>query len=261
MRGSRLFEHTEPPLIDRFRPDGATNWDDLADLPAIFMEEGTEDQVARVGRILRARSSGRDISVEYVFDPEIPPLHNDQLMELAAELEIKEFEFYRTHWAIKDADLFKVLLRSLQPRRQHPKVFRISDPERIEPKLVAAMMPFGADFDPVHSVIEDAAERAKLICRRADDIWENPEVIQDVVSLIDHAGVVICDCTEKNPNVFYEVGIAHTLGREVILITQSEGDIPFDLRHLRYLKYLNNREGREALGETLEARLRDLSSR
>jgi hypothetical protein len=46
------------------------------------------------------------------------------------------------------------------------------------------------------------AESIKLRCRRADDIWENPAVIQDVVSLIDHSRVVICDCTGRNPNVF-----------------------------------------------------------
>jgi hypothetical protein len=58
--------------------------------------------------------------------------------------------------------------------------------------------------------------------------------------------------------VFYEVGIAHTLGREVILITQSEHDIPFDLRHLRYVKYLNNTEGRAALGTALEGRMQTI---
>jgi hypothetical protein len=55
--------------------------------------------------------------------------------------------------------------------------------------------------------------------------------------------------------VFYEIGIAHSLGREVILITQSEQDIPFDLRHLRYIRYLNNAEGRAALTEALQARM------
>ena len=48
--------------------------------------------------------------------------------------------------------------------------------------------------------------------------------------------------TGRFPNVFYEARIAHTLGREVILITQNENDIPFDLRHLRYVRYLNNAE-------------------
>ena len=57
--------------------------------------------------------------------------------------------------------------------------------------------------------------------------------------------------------MFYEVGIAHTLGREVILIAQSEHDIPFDLRHLRHIRYLNNAEGRAVLTEALQARMAD----
>jgi hypothetical protein len=76
---------------------------------------------------------------------------------------------------------------------------------------------------------------------------------------IDRSCVVICNCTGRNPNVFYEIGIAHTLGREVILITQIEGDIPFDLRHLRYVRYLNNGEGLNTLSARLQPRLSDLS--
>jgi hypothetical protein len=90
-------------------------------------------------------------------------------------------------------------------------------------------------------------------------IWENAAVIQDAVSLIDRSKVVICDCTGRNPNVFYDIGIAHTLGREVVLITQAEADIPFDLRHLRYVQYLNNGECLNALGARPEPRLRDLA--
>jgi hypothetical protein len=71
--------------------------------------------------------------------------------------------------------------------------------------------------------------------------------------------VVICDCTDRNPNVFYEIGIAHALAREVILITQAKADIPFDLRHLRFLEYLNNGEGLAALRARLEPRLIELA--
>ncbi|ERY77898.1 hypothetical protein PALA51_02309 [Pseudomonas aeruginosa] len=117
------------------------------------------------------------------------------------------------------------------------------------------MMPFDAPFTPVYETLQQTAENVGLRCRRADDIWENPAIIQDIVSLIDRSRVVICDCTNRNPNVFYEIGIAHTLGREVILITQNANDIPFDLRHLRYVPYLNNAEGRQVLGQTLERRL------
>ena len=79
-----------------------------------------------------------------------------------------------------------------------------------------------------------------------------------MVSLIDRSRVVICDCSGRNPNVFYEAGIAHTLGREVILITQSGSDIPFDLRHLRYIAYHNNGEGRTKLKEEVVKRLNTL---
>jgi hypothetical protein len=134
----------------------------------------------------------------------------------------------------------------------------LTDPEAVEPSLVAVMMPFAAEFDPVYDTLRDAAAAAGLRCRRADDIWENPAVIQDVVSLIDRSRLVICDCTTRKPNVFYEIGIAHTLGRDVILIAQAEADIPFDLRHLRYVRYLNNEEGRAALATRLQERLAQL---
>jgi hypothetical protein len=138
-------------------------------------------------------------------------------------------------------------------------VFQIAETENIEPLLVSAMMPFHSSFEPVYATLQSAAASAGLRCRRADDIWENPAVIQDVVSLIDRSRIVICDCSGRNPNVFYEVGIAHTLGRDVILITQAAADIPFDLRHLRFVEYLNNGEGRETLKARLAPRLADIA--
>lgn len=146
----------------------------------------------------------------------------------------------------------------MQPRQSRPTVFQIADPEAIEPTLVSAMMPFHPSFTPVYATLQQTAEAVGLRCRRADDIWENPAVIQDVVSLIDRSRVVICDCSTRNPNVFYEIGIAHALGREVILITQSAEDIPFDLRHLRYVQYLNNGEGLAQLADRLQSRLETL---
>ena len=170
----------------------------------------------------------------------------------------QDFEFSRNHWAVKDIDLYRFLLRNVRPRRQRPTVFRIEEHEQIEPTLVSAMMPFDAAFSSVYDSIREAADNVGLRSRRADDIWENAAVIQDVVSLIDRSRVVVCDCTGRNPNVFYEAGIAHTLGREVILITQADQDIPFDLRHLRYVRYLNNGEGRAALTTVLQSRMQTI---
>ncbi|MFH1766684.1 MAG: hypothetical protein ABH826_01165 [Patescibacteria group bacterium] len=256
----RVLEHTDQELVSKFKQDGALNLQALISLPTLFMSESFDNgnQVARVGRITSARIAGRDISLEYYYDLSIPPLTNNRIKQFSAEINMDEFEFNRTHWAVKDVDLFRVLLKNMQPRRQLPKVFQLSDPENIEPSLVSVMMPFDQKFNAVHVTIKKAATDAGLRCRRADDIWENPSVIQDVVTLIDRSNIVVCDCSDRNPNVFYETGIAHTLGREVVLITQNENDVPFDLRHLRYLKYLNNSEGLTVLSEKLKLRLADL---
>lgn len=258
---SRVFEYTDQPLIDRFRPNDTLDISALATLPTIFVEEtyGQGDQVARVGVILRGHTTGRDIILEYVYEPGVPPISNKQLQGFAAELGIADFQFMRTHWSVKATDLFRSLVRNAQPRRSKPTVFQIADPETIERTLVSAMMPFHPSFTPVYETLQRTAQTAGLRCRRADDIWENPAVIQDVVSLIDRSRIVICDCSTRNPNVFYEIGIAHALGREVILITQSAEDIPFDLRHLRYVAYLNNGEGLAQLGVRLQQRLEALA--
>ncbi|MBK9356824.1 MAG: hypothetical protein IPN08_05460 [Bacteroidales bacterium] len=76
----------------------------------------------------------------------------------------------------------------------------------------------------------------ELECRKANDIWENSTFIQDIFELIFTSKIVVGDFSGKNPNVFYEIGIAHTLGKTVIPITQSINDVPADLRH-RVLKY------------------------
>lgn len=259
--GSRIFEYTEQPLIDRFKPSGQLDLTALATLPTLFVQEtyAQGDQVARVGTILRANMSGRDVALEYVYDPKTPPIPNRQLQAFVAELGIADFQLQRTHWSIKQTDLFRALLRNMQPRRNHPTVFHLADPEAIERTLVSAMMPFHPNFTPVYETLQKTAHAAGLRCRRADDIWENPAVIQDVVSLIDRSRIVICDCSTRNPNVFYEIGIAHTLGREVILITQSAEDIPFDLRHLRYVQYLNNGEGLTQLAARIQSRFETLA--
>ena len=257
----RILEYTDQALVDRFRLGGRIDYDALIRFPVVFMQENAgspADQVVRIGSVLRATPAGQDVTLEYFTDPSIPQFTNEDFEALATDLGIAKWEFTRTHWAVKDADLFRALVRHMVPRRFKSRVFTISDPERIEPSLVSVMMPFDSGFDEVYRALRETVEGAGLKCRRADDIWENPAIMQDVVSLIDRSRVVICDCTNRNANVFYEVGIAHTLGREVILITQAQADIPFDLRHLRYVPYLNNREGLKELKQRVGARLANL---
>lgn len=88
---------------------------------------------------------------------------------------------------------------------------------------------------------------------------KNSTIIQDIFELIYKSKIVIADFAGKNPNVMYEVRIAHTLGKLVIPIAQSVDDLPFDLRHHRALTYLPNGERLEELKKNLVNKLSSIS--
>lgn len=262
MELDRFFRYTDDAVAEKFKNGQLPALDRLTRLPCLFLPEGRHDEVAHVGTVTSARVTGNEVKFEYVVDADVPPLTNGALFERRSQLDMDlhryHFDWSHTHWAVKDVDLYRFLLRNVNPRRQRPTVFNIPDHEALEAQLISVMMPFDAAFNNVYSAIGQAAENCGLRARRADEIWEAPGIIQDVVNLIDRARIVVCDLTGRNPNVFYEAGIAHTLGREVIIITQSEHDVPFDLRHLRYIRYLNNREGLTSLTQALQGRIQTI---
>ena len=259
----RVFEYTEDEVVARFKPGGVLDATAVATLPTLFASEtrhGGSQQPARVGTLTRIRQVGNDYQLEYVLDPDIPSIPNTVLEALAGDLGIEEWEFSRTHWAIKDVDLFRVLLKHGIGRRPQPKVFTLGD-EPVNDSLVVVMMPFDARFNPIYAMLRAAAADAGMECQRADDIWVHDHIIQDVVSLISSASVVVCDLTGRNANVFYEMGIAHVLGKDVIMITQSAQDVPFDVAHIRHIRYLPNGEGLEQLRGEVRRRLEGLRAR
>ncbi|MDE2673574.1 MAG: DUF2513 domain-containing protein [Paracoccaceae bacterium] len=254
----RFLTYTSDQIISRFDDFGQDQLDRLKVYPCLFMNEGINDELAHVGEITKISRSGKLLKFEYTFYQDIRPVPNLLIYNKMASFDIRDgFEFSRTHWALKDVNLFRTLL-TLPPPRKSPKVFEIDQYQDIDNRSVSVMMPFAAEFDPVHRSIQHVAEKEGLFAKRVDDIWEKDAIIQDIVNLIDSSSIVVCDCTGKNPNVFYELGIAHTLGRDVIMITQNPNDIPFDVGHIRYIPYHNNNEGLQKLGEELRERFKTL---
>jgi hypothetical protein len=232
----------------------------LKEHPALLVTEtgGDGPQFAKVAYITNVTFGHTDVSIQYAIDNSTLPISNAELEGHAVELNLGRFGLSHTCWSICDVDLYKLLLQNQQKRAVSPKVFSLEAAYAQDENLVSVMMPFSAEFNSVYSTLREATTSIGLSCVRADDIWEHHAIIQDVVNIIARAKVVICDCSGKNPNVFYEAGIAHTIGKEVILITQSEYDIPFDLRHLRYIRYLPNNEGLVNLTIALQAKLRSI---
>lgn len=106
-------------------------------------------------------------------------------------------------------------------------------------QLVFVLSPFEEPFNTIYEDhLRTAVESIQgLSCQRADDIYDNRPIIEDIWRYTNEARILIAELTGRNPNVFYETGIAHTVGKEVILIAQSMDDVPFDLKHLRCIVY------------------------
>jgi hypothetical protein len=103
------------------------------------------------------------------------------------------------------------------------------------------IMPFGGWLDGYYETIyKPAIESAGLQPHRADDLFRPSTIVHDIWAYTRQAKLLLADLTGKNPNVFYELGLAHAIGKPAILVAESLDDIPFDLRALRVIVYEKN---------------------
>lgn len=258
--GSRMLEATPDHVKAYLTPDGRLDPNRFVSLPTLLMPEvgSGERQVARVGRIEHLTPTQGGYRFRFAASLGVPEIPLGYIESAASALSLGRFETTRTHWAVKDVDLHYALLGRVAPApAPAPKVFTFPTTQP-EPDLVAVMMPFDAGFAPVHAALRGAVEGRGLRCQRADDIWREDAIMNDIASLIWRARVVIADLTGRNPNVFYEVGLAHTIGRDVIITAQAVEDVPFDLRHLRFIRYLPNTEGLADLTAKVSERIATL---
>lgn len=101
------------------------------------------------------------------------------------------------------------------------------------------MMPFASPIGAYYaSVYEPAIVKAGLKPVRADDeIFGPGKIIDQIYRGISEAKVLVAELTSKNPNVFYELGLAHAMNKPVVLVSASAEDNPFDIRHIRVIFY------------------------
>jgi hypothetical protein len=110
------------------------------------------------------------------------------------------------------------------------------------------LMPFEPPYDDIYrEVIKPAVGSLGLECVRADDIKKPGSIMRDIIINIYEADAIIAEITDPNFNVWYEVGISHTLGDKTIHIAQSMKNVPFDAKAYRVLIYKTTPSGYEKL--------------
>ena len=119
----------------------------------------------------------------------------------------------------------------------------LGDPERL----------FHKSFDKTYLTIKDACQSNGYECYRSDTPYNPGKLLNQIVQLILDSQLIVAVLDGKNPNVFYEIGLAHSIGETVILIANMSNvkDIPFDLRSDRLLLYSNPKDLKNKLSNIL----------
>jgi hypothetical protein len=133
----------------------------------------------------------------------------------------------------------------------------------IEPERPSAfvVMQYGEPFDSLfRDVIVPIASEFGVEALRADDVFAPGIIIQDIIEGLVRAHIVIADITPLNANVFYELGYAHALDKQTILLVErnEDGRLPFDVSGYRVIFYDNTIGGKDAVGESLRRYLRNI---
>jgi len=140
-----------------------------------------------------------------------------------------------------------VKARSLETRR----VARLLPDVEEEPTRVFVLMPFGEEFVPIYQIIKDAGVIAEFKVTRADEMVSPGQIIAQIMDTIASAGLIVADITGQNPNVLYEIGMARSLGKNILMISQDRDSIPFDIQDQRIIFYKNTIRGAEKLRKQL----------
>lgn len=135
-----------------------------------------------------------------------------------------------------------------------------SIPERPDISTCFVLMPFERRLTEIYEryIKAPIIARTTLQCLRADDIFAPRPIMNDVWREIGRATVIIADLTTRNPNVLYELGLAHALGKHTILVSQNLKDVPFDLRSIRVIVYEDTLTGYDNLTRTVIKYLEEL---
>lgn len=271
---------------------------DVGDLRSVFYKDrvGAEKEaVPEIQRLIRALSEAESADDSPVFAV-LPTLQAPQTRDLleaqakasAAEADATELRiklglaeeanlqlresfttFERTintvldHLKPKDREAAtEAVERAVKARSDRPRrtVQRLPGVEE-NPTQLFVLMPFRTELEPIYSLIREAAERAGLRVMRADEMVAPGQITAQISDAIAGSGLIVADITGQNPNVLFEVGMATSLGKNILIISQDRERIPFDIAHQRIIFYDNSLRGAHELREQLTVAMRQFVER
>ncbi len=137
------------------------------------------------------------------------------------------------NYSEKNTRYYEYYLRKMNPNIN--LIFPNSKPQQTSAFVV---MPFTETWsEETYEIIKDVCINLNIKLNRADEILGSQSIYNDIITNIIESDIIIADITVKNANVFYELGYAHALKKNVILIRQPHDNVPFDVVQFRYIEY------------------------
>jgi hypothetical protein len=126
-------------------------------------------------------------------------------------------------------------------------------------KTAFLLMPFHRSYDWLHAEVVNAAKSAGVRVKRSDGIFRAGVVVEQIIEALKSSDAVVAVCTNKNANVFFELGLAISEGHRPILLARSTRDLPFDIQHFRAQMYGGSgpADSRASLGRRIKAALEE----
>lgn len=128
---------------------------------------------------------------------------------------------------------------------------------KVDPTRITCLMPFNHKYDKIYDAISEAGEKCGYRVVRSDDHFISDDILKYTIELILRAQIVVIVIDGRNPNVFYEMCIAHALGKQTLLLASisSFQNAPFDIQNNRMVLY----KGDQDLKSKLEVALHSLN--
>jgi hypothetical protein len=131
-------------------------------------------------------------------------------------------------------------------------------PVGLDSRSAFVLLPAAERLNKNYEAIEKAAEENRVTLRRALDIREGRAAVRDLWESINGSRVIIADLTGPDPGVMYALGIAHTVGKETVLICPRGSKYLVDIPRTQKIEYRKSEGGREKLGRDLSEMLRSM---
>jgi hypothetical protein len=168
---------------------------------------------------------------------EVRSSYENQIARLTEEMMANRVRWAEVNHLIMDGQKRLPSKEDTSVQRSIANAFGIQNIPKIDPRLVFFLTPFTNEEQETYQTVKKVCEIGGLRCLRGDETNVPFNILSHIVRSMLESRLIIANISSRNPNVMYELGIAHSIGKPVVVISRTLGDIPFDVSTTRIVTY------------------------